>query len=82
MEDFIKQVEPNLWSDERIDEFCGFEDKNNEDNKNSYLYLMIVFSCLSLIFLIIIVFLIIKGIKTKERLSINKEGLLKSSASE
>ena len=82
MEDFIKQVEPNLWSDERIDEFCGFEDKNNEDNKNSYLYLMIVFSCLSLIFLIIIVFLVIKGIKTKERLSINKEGLLKSSASE
>ena len=76
MDEFIKQVEPALWSDEKIDEFCGFiEEKENND---LYFYLTIIFSSLSAVFLIIIVFLMIKLIKrnNNNRISVINDDLL------
>ena len=74
MDEFIKNVEANLWSDEKIDEFCGFVDEK-EENTDLYFYLMIIFSSLSVIFLIIIIILLIKSSRNKNRISIIKEGV-------
>ena len=79
MDEFIKSVEPALWSDEKIDEYCGFVNEA-ESSSELYLYLMIIFSCLTLIFLVVIVFLIIKLANQNKGLSINKDSLLVSSS--
>ena len=33
VDEFIKKIEPKLWTDKQIDDFCGFN-KNNNNNKN------------------------------------------------
>ena len=59
-QEFIDKVESNLWSDEKIDDFCGFDsdynitinDEDKKDNaKTAYKALMSVFICLSAILL-------------------------------
>ena len=75
MDEFIKKVEDNIWSDEKIDEFCGFVNETKEDNTDIYFYLMIVFSILTVIFLVIIIILLIKSSKDKNRISVFKEGV-------
>ena len=59
-QEFIDKVESNLWSDEKIDDFCGFDsdynitinDEDKKDNaKTAYKVLMSVFICLSAILL-------------------------------
>ena len=91
VDEFIKYVELAIWSDEKVDKYCGFidEEKENNNNNNSnndiYFYLMIIFSILSGIFLIIIVVLSIKLIKANNnRVSIIKDDLFlkKSEATE
>ena len=73
--DFIEKVEPHIWSDEKINDFCGFNDdnviyvynKDKEDNaKTAYKILMIIFIVLSFILLIISIFLGIKLSKIKK----------------
>ena len=59
-QEFIDKVESSLWSDEKIDDFCGFDsdynitinDEDKKDNaKTAYKVLMSVFICLSAILL-------------------------------
>ena len=77
--DFIQAVEPQLWSDEKINEFCGFDKTEDDDEKNLYFILMILFSCLSALFLIAIIILVIL-LKNKIRDGNNRPStLLKSS---
>ena len=74
--DFIEKVEPHIWSDEKINDFCGFNDDDNviyvynkdkEDNaKTAYKVLMIIFIVLSFILLLISIFLGIKLYKMKQ----------------
>ena len=33
VDEFIKKIEPKLWTDKQIDDFCGFN-KNNNDDEN------------------------------------------------
>lgn len=104
---FVNKVENQLWSDERIDEYCGFvnnseidelkkqlkeakeakasaEEKYNslveDDNKvksdkELYLVLMIIFSCLTGLFLIAIIIFVIKASR-KNSGNNDKGGLL------
>lgn len=62
MDQFINKIEAQIWSDDRIDEICGFNSTSEEitviqtedkkDNaKKAYKILMIVFICLSAILL-------------------------------
>ena len=59
-QEFINKMERNLWSDEKINNFCGFDsdynitinDEDKKDNaKTAYKVLMSVFICLSAILL-------------------------------
>ena len=38
VKEFIEKIEPHIWSSEKIDEFCGFNDKNGTelDNNNHF----------------------------------------------
>ena len=134
-EDFVNNITNELWSDERIDEYCGFvnnseieeltkklkeaeaardsaeeaksaaekerdsaqaardsaeaakvsaeekynslveEDNNIKDDKQLYLILMIIFCCLTGLFLIAIIIFVIKTSR-KNSDGINKDGLL------
>ena len=66
-DDFINKVEDYAWSDEKINEFCGFDQninisKNNDkiksDNaKTAYKILMTIFICISAIFIASTIFL-------------------------
>jgi hypothetical protein len=58
MDQFINKIEAQIWTDERIDEICGFnstienitiiQTKDKKDNaKKAYKILMIVFICLT-----------------------------------
>ena len=62
--DFIEKVEPHIWTDKQINDFCGFDDEidpvknksninyqNNDNAKTTYKILMIIFIVLSIIFL-------------------------------
>lgn len=71
--DFIEKVEAEIWSEEKVNQICGFDSKNNTDSdiipdkkdnaKKAYKILMIVFICLSAILLATAIFL---GIKLKK----------------
>lgn len=85
VEEFIKKVEPALWSDSQIDTYCKFDEKeggdstdNNkdDDDKNLYHSLTIAFSIISAVFLLIIIFLIVKANRSKTSQAIDKAGLL------
>ena len=86
VEEFIKKVEPALWSDSRIDTYCKFDqkeggsdstnDNKDDDDKNLYHSLTIAFSIISAVFLLIIIFLIVKANRSKTSQAIDKAGLL------
>ena len=80
VQDFIEKVEPHIWSDEKIKDFCGLEDqivifrnstvyetKKKDNAKTAYKVLMSVFICLSAILLALVVIL---GLKLANRPSI------------
>ena len=67
VDEYIKKIEPKLWTDEQIDEFCGFNtDKNSENtekieknekkNKSNIAYLIV---CIFLIILILVFLIVI-----------------------
>ena len=64
MDQFIQKIEAQIWSDDKIDEICGFnsnssssntnDDDDDEDNaKTAYKVLMIIFICLTAVLLAI-----------------------------
>lgn len=64
---FINGVESEIWSDAKVNEFCGFDettnanDEDKSDNaKTAYKVLMSVFICLAAIFLATTIFLAYK----------------------
>ena len=60
-DEFISKIETDIWSQEKIDKFCGFEGNSNGNNttpedkkdkaKTAYKVLMSIFICLSAILL-------------------------------
>ena len=80
VQEFIEKIEPHIWSKEKIDDFCGFEDKivvfrnstvyetKKDKAKTAYKVLMSVFICLSAILLAIAIIL---GMKLTSRSSLN-----------
>ena len=77
VEDFIKKVEPMLYSDDKINEICKFDEKEDDSNKEDlYFTLMIIFSATTAVFLLLMIFFIIKATRPKSSESISKEGLL------
>jgi hypothetical protein len=83
VKEFIDQVTPNLYSDEKINEVCKFDDQKDSkeddtDKKDLYFTLMIVFSATTGIFLILMIFFIIKATRSKTSEQIDKGLLLKN----
>ena len=76
VEDFIEKVEPHIWNDEKINDFCGFDNDSNiiyafnkdkNDNaKTAYKILMIIFIVFSFLLLVLSIFLGIKLSKMKK----------------
>ena len=64
MTDFIKEVEPNLWSDQKIDEYCNFTQPVPQpepvEEKKTFFYLTITFSVTTGLLLIALIIVIIK----------------------
>ena len=80
--EFIKKVEDNLYSDEKINEICKFDakkDDKEEEEKGLYFTLMIVFAATTGLFLILTIFFIIKATRSKNSELINKQGQLLNS---
>ena len=80
--EFIKTVEDNLYSDEKINEICKFDakkDEQEEEEKGLYFTLMIVFAATTGLFLILTIFFIIKATRSKNSELINKQGQLLNS---
>ena len=65
VKDFKDKVIPHIWDDDKINEFCGFEEYKDDDNENIKEILIIVFISTTVIFLITTILLIIKLKKTK-----------------
>ena len=80
-DEFISKVEGEIWSQEKIDEFCGFGEitpinpsgnssdsngsKKKDNAKTAYKVLMIIFICLSAILLAITLLLCFKSSQSK-----------------
>ena len=77
-QEFIDKIESNIWSNEKINEFCGLEEDNRfyvinnstsykkkDKAKTAYKVLMIIFICLTAILLAICIILGIKLSKAK-----------------
>jgi hypothetical protein len=82
VKEFIDQVTPNLYSDDKINEVCKFDqndaNEDDTDKKDLYFTLMIVFSATTGIFLILMIFFIIKATRSKTSEQIDKGLLLKN----
>ena len=71
VDEFIKKVEDEIWSNEKVDEYCGFishdeeksdekTDEKKEENDTNYKILIIIFASLAAVLLVIIIILIVK----------------------
>ena len=63
VKDFIDKVEPHIWTSQQINDFCGFdeEDDDKKDNaKKTYKILMILFIIFTAILLATTIFLALK----------------------
>ena len=83
MDEFIKEVEPALWTDEYIDEYCKFNNKTEptpapQTESNIYFYLTIAFSITTGLILIALIIVIIKCRKISKETINNPEVLLKN----
>ena len=79
VDEFINKVESIIWTDQQVDEFCGYknedDDKINKTNKTNNIYkiLMIVFICLTGVLLILLIILGVKFYKfTRSETSLTK----------
>ena len=84
VDEFIKEVEPKIYTDDKINEICHFdndssdkESSSDEDKgKDLYFILTIVFSATTGVLLLLMVFFIIKACRNKNSETIVKEGRL------
>jgi acid phosphatase/lysosomal acid phosphatase/prostatic aicd phosphatase len=77
MSDFISAVEPALWTDKYIDEYCNFTQPEPEKKKDAFFYLTIAFSCTTGLLLIALIIVIVKCKKNSSSSeTINSKGLL------
>ena len=51
VEDFLSKVKNHIWSDKKINDFCGFDKNNNDEDEKSYKVLLVVFICFTAFFL-------------------------------
>ena len=81
VDEFIKKVENEIWSEEKVDEYCGFithdeeksDEKEEEKNDTTYKSLMIIFACCTAVLTALVIFLIVKlSKKNKEIHPINE----------
>ena len=63
---FLKKIEPKLWTDEQIDEFCGFNKKKNKNYSIIFMIGIILISLL-LIFVTTTIILSVKLCKVNKR---------------
>jgi hypothetical protein len=68
---FIHDIESEIWSDAKVNQFCGFDQTTKEEEKSdkaktAYKVLMIVFICLAAIFLAATIFLAYKLSKSNK----------------
>ena len=63
VDEFINKVESVIWTDQQVDEYCGFYTENKTNN--IYKILMIVFICLTGVLLAVIIILGVKFYKLK-----------------
>ena len=77
VDEFIKKVEKEIWSNEKVDEYCGFishdeeksdekTDEKKEESDTNYKILIIIFASLAAILLAIIIVLIVKLSKSNK----------------
>ena len=82
VDEFIKKIEPKLWTDEQIDNFCGFNNKNNDkDNTFNSTILLIGIIILTLV-LIFATTTIILSVKLYSLVKSKKEDSRQISMSE
>ena len=57
-DEFINKIENEIWTNQQVDEYCGFYSKSDDiiDN-NAYKILFIISSCLIAVLLVIVIFL-------------------------
>ena len=61
VDEFINKLESVIWTDQQVDEYCGFYTENKTNN--IYKTLMIVFICLTGVLLVILIILGVKYYK-------------------
>ena len=66
VDEFVNLVESNIYNDDKINEFCK--------EISNYLYLMIIFIISTILLIILMIYFIIKGYKTKSS-NINDDDL-------
>ena len=69
VDEFVNLVESNIYNDDKINEFCK--------EISNYLYLMIIFIISTILLIILMIYFIIKGYKTKSN-NINNDSLIKA----
>ena len=63
VQEFIDKITPHIWSDKQINDFCGFDENNNEnynESSNTNKILLIIFICLTVLLLAACIILLIK----------------------
>lgn len=68
-EEFMNKVEKEIWTDQQVDEYCGFYSnkivyKSNDDKINNYKIVVIICLCLIVVLIATIIFLGIKLYKS------------------
>ena len=82
MKEFIDKVTPLIWSDQQINDFCGFDNDSNKENNNINNILLIIFISLTVIFLSSTVILSIKLFKNKNIVNVSGKNSLLTSNTE
>lgn len=59
VKDFLSKITSHIWSDKKINDFCGFNNNNKENEKNSNKTILITFICLTTFFMITTILLLI-----------------------
>ena len=73
VDEFIEKIEKKLWTDEQIDEFCGFKNSNNDNNilsESTKIIILAILLTLVIIFLTTTIILSVKLFKSTKK---NKE---------
>ena len=71
VEEFINKVTPHIWSDKKINDFCGFEPEDDDDSDKTILILFIVLTGVFGILSTILIFLLIRNKKIQSNAETN-----------